>query len=283
MASLATAPSAILPVALVAPLGYAASSSQLTADQAKILESARESALAYTQRLPNFICTQVTHRDAAGLSHSGAGNATVTGTGIAPVLAFSPDSSDVIEERLTYFAQKEHYEAITINGKKATGVGHLDNQGAISAGEFGSGLHDIFDPQSHTEFSWGRTEKMRGRTVYIFAFHVPKESGAVVTYPKPDQQIVVPYAGLVFIDADTRDVMRTTSRLELPAKFPIQMAERMVDYIPAAIAGRTYNLPSHSEVRMQDGSYLYSNKIDFKNYQKFTAESTIHYGSSADQ
>jgi hypothetical protein len=123
-------------------------------------------------------------------------------------------------------------------------------------------------------------EKLHGRQVYVFVFHVPKERGALVTHRNPDQQIVVPYTGQIFVDSDTSEVMRITSRLDLPPKFPIQMAERRVDYKQTRIAGKSYNLPSHSEVRMQDKPNLYVNSIDFKDYHKFVVDSTIHYDGS---
>jgi hypothetical protein len=199
---------------------------------------------------------------------------------VAASLSSSAYSSSVIEERLTFFDQKENYEVVAIDGRKAARVQLLHDKGAISAGEFGSALHSIFDPQSHTAFTWERTDKLRGRQVYVFAYQVPKESGALVIHKNPDQQIVVSYNGRIFVDASTSEVTRITSRLALPVNFPIQVAERVVDYKQTAIAGKTFNLPSHSEVRMQDGSNIYENKIDFKSYQRFAVESTIRFGGS---
>ena len=157
---------------------------------------------------------------------------------------------------------------------------HLDNPGAITAGEFGSALHDIFDPQSHTTFTWERMDKLRGRQVYVFAFDVPKDSGALVIYSNRGQQIVASYAGRIFVDADTLEVIRITSHLDLPPQFPIQTAEREVDYSQTTIAGNSYNLPSHSEVRMEISLHSYVNKIDFKNYQKFIVESKMLHENS---
>lgn len=261
-------------------LGVSADKPAVSPDRAKVLDSATSLALDYTQRLPDFICTQITHRDVSAVSGASGG---ITGIDIAPVLSTATASSSVIEERLTFFDGKENYEVITIDGHKATRAKHLENEGAISAGEFGTALRDIFDPQSHTVFTWGRMEKLHGRQVYVFVFHVPKERGALVTHRNPDQQIIVPYAGQIFVDSDTSEVMRITSRLDLPPRFPIQMAERRVDYKQTRIAGKSYNLPSHSEVRMQDSLNLYVNRIDFKDYHKFVVDSTIHFDGSPQQ
>jgi hypothetical protein len=42
-------------------------------------------------------------------------------------------------------------------------------------------------------------------------------------------------------------------------------------------------MPLHSEVLMRDKEYLYVNRIDFRNYQKFAVESTIHYDNKTPQ
>lgn len=68
-------------------------SPELTADQARILDLVRTSALAYSHRLPDFICTQITHRETSTAA-DWAG--TVRGGG----------STSVIEERLTFIGKK---------------------------------------------------------------------------------------------------------------------------------------------------------------------------------
>lgn len=243
-------------------------------DQSSVLESVRVSALQYIDKLPDFICTQVTHRtsNGTGFSATGVGNGLNTlGSGT------SMDVNNVTEERLTYFGKHEEYEVLQINGKPAKGVDHLQVQGAFTAGEFGSALHDIFDHNSHTSFSWGRIEHIHGREVYVYAFRVPQEHGAKVIHRDPNRQVVVPYSGRIFVDPQTFSVLRTTSNLDLPAGFPIRHADRMIEYKPIMIANKEYLLPSHSEVHMQDISRWYVNEVDFKDYHKFVAESTIHY------
>jgi hypothetical protein len=243
-------------------------------DQSSVLESVRVSALQYIGKLPDFICTQITRRTSsrAGFSAPGVGNGLNTlGTGT------SWDINNVIEERLTYIGNREEYEVLRINGKPAKGVDHLQLQGAFTAGEFGSALHDIFDPNSHTLFSWDRIEHIHGIKVYVYAFRVPQERGAVVIHRDPDRQVVVPYSGRIFVDPQTFSLLRMTSTLDLPAGFPIVHTDRTIEYKPIAIANKEYLLPSHSEVHMQDSTRWYVNEVDFMDYHKFVAESTIHY------
>ncbi|MGA9585843.1 MAG: VWA domain-containing protein, partial [Terracidiphilus sp.] len=261
----------LIVVALVQ--GVSAGSTPLTADQARILEQVRSYAVAYTQELPNFICTQVTSRE---VTRPSAGFQEETGAGAQ----FGP--SDQITEKVTFFNQKEGYEVIAINGKKVAGAKHNQLTGAVSIGEFGSTLLQIFNPRSHTVFAWNRKTTLRGHRVNVFGFQVPKEAGTLVTDETTNEKVVAPYGGLIFADAETHEVLRIVSHLNLPSGFPIDRAERVVEYRPANIAGKSYNLPFHSEVQMQSGLNLYVNKIDFKDYRKFTVEATIRLGDFAD-
>ena len=264
----------LISAALLAP---APASSQTAPDPVSVLQSVRASALAYSSKLPDFICTQTTHRDIWDTNGSGMLGTGISGRG---ALASAPDPDRAatgreIVEQVTYFDQKENYQVLAVDGRKVTGVSHLQLQGAITAGEFGSALHDILDPDSHTTFSPGRIENLHGRRAWVFDFRVPKEHGNIVLLRNLDRETVVPYSGRIFVDAATLDIIRIHSVLDLPPGFPLLHAETTVDYKPITIAGRRYNLPFHSEVRLQDLSRSYINSIDFRRYHQFVAESKI--------
>jgi hypothetical protein len=97
------------------------------------------------------------------------------------------------------------------------------------------------------------------------------------------QQIFASYSGRVFVDQDTKRVLRIDTHLNLPPDFPIELIERTVDYNPVSIAGNYYYLPFHAKVVMKERGVSYVNEIDFKAYQKFTVESTIHFDSGEPQ
>ena len=261
--------------------GFAAKAPELTADQAKALEEARSSALAYSRSLPDFICRQITQRETWSLSASAALASGWNGNGNARLPMTSLlDTGDIIEEQLTFIGLKENYQVLTVNGKKAEGLKHAQLRGMISAGEFGSALEEIFRPQSKAEFTWGRMGKVRGRRVYVFGFHVPVEQGATVMLRSPNEMIKVSYGGQVAVDVENLNVLEIRSSLDLPLSSGLQKGESTVEYGQVRIAGKSYSLPLHSEVLMQDKEYVYRNSIDFKNYRKFAVESTIHYGSA---
>jgi hypothetical protein len=262
--------------ALVSPV----QDERLPASTPQMLESIRLSALQYTKNLPDFICTQTTRRRVADASGFPAGMTGVStgGRGVLSMTSgISSAGNDTIEEHLTFYDRSEHYEVISVNGEKASGMNHLQFAGAVSAGEFGSALENIFEPTTNTTFSWDRDSSMKGRRVHVLSFRVPKEHGNLVMYRRGDQEILVPYSGRVFFDAENMDVLKIASELELPAGFPIKMAQTTVEYRPVEIAGKSFNLPFQSEVRLQDSSYLYVNEIEFRKYHKFSVQSTIHY------
>jgi hypothetical protein len=98
-----------------------------------------------------------------------------------------------------------------------------------------------------------------------------------VIHKESGQQIVAAYKGKVYIDQTMMGVVRLSFALDLPIAFPVHSSATNVEYGPTKIAGKEYMLPIHSEVRMTDATRVFVNRIDFKNYQKFVVESTIHY------
>lgn len=66
-------------------------SSTLSPDQARILQGVRERAVAYSEKLPDFICTQLTHREVSRLGD------TEFATG---------SSRSEIEQRLTFMGTR---------------------------------------------------------------------------------------------------------------------------------------------------------------------------------
>jgi len=262
----------------------AAETATLTDEQNSVLENARAYALAYSRQLPDFICTQITHRE---VSKTDVGTLGAGATGRNPVgvtaLSKGTSGSDVIEEQLTYVGGKESYEVMTIDGRKVAGMTHMLLAGAISAGEFGSFMTEIFDPKSRTTFAWEREANLHGRHVYVYGFHVPAEAGTALIDKDTNKAILAPMAGRVFIEPKTFDVLQIISDLKVPLDFPIHLVERKVEYAPQQIAGKSYSLPSHSEMRMEDSTQVYSNEIEFKKYHRFTSESTIHVGDVAPQ
>jgi hypothetical protein len=149
--------------------------------------------------------------------------------------------------------------------------------GAISSGEFGSMMKELFEPGTEAEFRWERWGKLRGRLAYVFAYRVAKaRSKWHVTYHRT-HEVVPGYHGLVFVDRDAGAILRITLEAELPPDFPIQQATTTLDYDFAEISGQQHILPLKAVVRMREGKLLARNDVEFRLYRKFTAEATVSF------
>ena len=228
-------------------------------EQGKILEQVREYALDYSRSLPNFICTQVTRRyvDPSGLEFW--------------------QQQDVITAKLSYFEQKEDYKVILINNRYVdTKMDRLG--GATSTGEFGSMMREIFDPSARATFEWERWARLRGRRAHVFAYRVPQETSRWSIVYEKSASVQPAYRGLVYVDRDTRAVMRITLEADsMPVSFPIQQAVTTLDYEFQKIAAGEFVLPLKAVMRMRAGKFLVKNEVEFRMYNRFGAEATITF------
>jgi len=236
----------------------------------EVLGEARRKALAYTAGLPDFLCTETVRRYQQFAAWPGW------------------TLQDTLTLQLTYFGHQEKYKLTAMNGR-ATSLTYDQVGGALSEGEFGSMLHAVFTPASLTAFQWSNWTTLRKRPAYVLAYQI---DAATSVFHLTGQQTggrivstVVGEHGLVYIDRETRDVIRMDSQaVSIPRDFPMKGATRTLDYGPAEVGGRGFLLPLHAEVRLMptSGPTVKRNQIDFSDYRKFTGESTIVFGDSAE-
>jgi hypothetical protein len=229
-----------------------------SAEQARVLESAREYARDYSKKLPNFICTQVTRRfeDPSGLEFW--------------------QGQDTVVEKLSFFEQKEDYKLLFVNNRAYTGTRERIG-GTVTRGEFGTRLKEVFDPKSEATFEWERWATLRGKRMHVFHYRIRQEKseysvryGSATTIPG--------YEGLVYIDRDTMAVMRITQDVkEMPAGFPIQGILAVLDYDFTKVADQEFVLPLKASTVARMGKHLFKNDVEFRNYNRFGAEATITF------
>ncbi len=228
-------------------------------EQKEVLSKVRDYAMNYTRRLPDFLCTQVTRRylDPSGLEFW--------------------RQMDTLTARVSYSDKHENYKLVLVNNRMVEDLPYMGVGGAISTGEFGSMLKEIFEPQTDADFHWERWGKLRGRITHVFRYRVEQpRSKWHVTYEKSDD-IVPGYLGLIYVDRDAPVVMRVTLEAELPASFPIQQVTDTLDYDLAPIGTQQYMLPLKAVVRMREAKNLVKNEVEFRLYRKFSAESAIKF------
>lgn len=229
------------------------------AEQRKLIEELREYALNYDKSLPDFICTQVTRRfyDPAGLEYWVA--------------------ADTITAKLSYFQHKEEKKVLFVNNQYKD-IDWEKLGGASSTGEFGDMLREVFEPDTQASFQWERWGTLRKKRAHVIRYQVPQSRSKWAIVYEKSMQIRPGYTGLIYADASNGMIMRVTlEALDLPPSFPIQVAKNQLDYDYTEISGSTFLLPLRAEVRMREGKLLIRNDIEFRNYRKFGADTSITF------
>jgi hypothetical protein len=230
-------------------------------EQKRILAGITQKALDYNQKLPNFICTQVTRRHVDPNGHD------------------NWRLIDTIQERLSYFDHKEEYKVVLYNNQAVTNLDHNKLGGATSSGEFGTMLAEIFAPETHTEFEWERWATLRGRRMYVFAFRVPQRySKYSILHVESGRRVIAGYHGLVYADRDSKQVMRIKLDADgIPTDFPIQQVSLDLNYDFTQIADEMHVLPLKAELRSTQDRYKIFNEVEFHLYRMFGADTSITF------
>ena len=232
-------------------------------EQADVLAAMKDYALNYTKNLPNYMCVQTTTRH------------------IDPTVKGYRPYGDVIREQLTFFDHKETYKVEMINGESVANRSHEELGGVVSSGEFGTMLHNVFDPQSGTEFDWDHWATLRGKRMYVFSYSVPKSAGYSMYDGETKREYTTAYKGLVYADRQTRTAMRITMESTgIPADYPIHEVKITLDYNPTKIAEQQYVLPYHFELDSKADKMDSTNEATYALYRKFGAEATITFGDT---
>jgi hypothetical protein len=224
-------------------------------DVQQLIADARSHAVSYADSLPNFLCVEVTNR------------------------SFDPTGSgrwrhrDTIAELLRYRDKSETHTMLEINGKTSTvdRNGLSGKQSAFSAGELGGVLTSVFAPKAKAEFQWKETDALGTGTVQVFSYSVARSNSEFSVVGMNDQQVMVAFHGLVFIDSNTRNVRRVTMVADdLPRDFPTHSTSITVDYDYVSINSHDYLMPVSAEMRLRQGRHEdILNTIEFRDYRRF--------------
>jgi hypothetical protein len=234
-------------------------------EQAKVLDAARDYAINYTRRLPDFICLEETRRygDPSGRQ--------------AWVL------TDVLTARLSYFNQREDYKLVSQNGRAVKGVSYASVEGVSSSGDFGTLMSAVFDPASHASFAWKRWAMLHGRRMHVFSYRVPLEFSKYTIEFGSElehdlQKIRVGSRGSVFVDKELNTIVRIEQEaLGIQPSFPIQHSEATLEYGFAKIGGSEFFLPLVATLRMRSGGLWTKNVKEFRLYRRFSADAVIKF------
>jgi hypothetical protein len=256
-----------LSVNLPAPVAlpeFASPPLPLRAEQDEILKNAADHADAYSSSLPDFICTEVIHR------YEDLG-----GTGKWKL-------KDVLKVKLTYFERREDYELVAVNNHPTGRRYDFESVGgAVSEGEFGTDLSNIFLPQSQTRIRWDHWTHLRRHAAHVFFYRISLANArARIEFGYKGSRIESTRTGehgFFYVDRDTNQVLRISRTNDLPPDFPVRKATMLLDYDFVSVGGRQYLLPLRADMRMATDYILTRNQIEFTEYRKFEGESKITF------
>jgi len=226
----------------------------------KLVQQTKEWAATFTNGLPNFVCSQMTTRY---VEQSKA-------TGWEPL--------DVITAKVVYEDGKESYKEITVGGKR-TNKSMMELGGSTSTGEFASTLHSLFSDASQADFKLYQSTTVSGAPAKVYDFKVAlRNSDWFISVG--GQSLRPAYSGSVWIDPQTAQVRRIEMQADnIPKDFPLDSMEWAVDYDNVHLGTATFLLPVHAaNLGCQRGTTICTkNTIEFRDYHKFSGESTITY------
>jgi hypothetical protein len=231
------------------------------ATEDEIINAARDAADHLSGGLPNFIVQQNTTRY-------------YTTSQPAQWRAL-----DVVTAEVVSVAGKEEYRNIMVNGKASSQP--IEKTGAWSTGEFQTTLESLLSPYTKAAFRKTKDDALGGRSAYTYHFSVTQENSNWDIYAPNGSKATPSFNGTVWIDKATHNVLRIEEQTgPLPSSFPYDKAESVIEYSFIRIDGNNYPLPAHSEIlTCQRGSFSCTkNDINFQNYRKFSADSTVTFG-----
>jgi hypothetical protein len=229
-----------------------------------LIRRAADTALEFTETLPSYVCTEMIAR-----YYSDAKPAN-----------FRP--LDVLSTEVVYENGREIYRNLQINGKP-TKKKLEESGGAWSTGEFGTVLINLFNPATAANFHFRRDSRAGNVMAKLYDFEVDHEHSHW-TVEAGAQKYSPAYSGSIWIDPKSARVLRIEMEARgIPSEFPLDHVEWTTDYANVRLGDmKEYLLPVHAEnLSCQRGTNDCSrNVIDFRNYHKYSGESTITFGDT---
>jgi hypothetical protein len=227
----------------------------------QIIRDARAAATAFSASLQNFLVQQNTTRY------------------FQTPFPAQWQTIDTVTAEVAYRNGKEEYRDIQIDGKPV--YGPIERTGSWSTGDFGTTLEDLMSMATNAAFKRRGQDRIASRPAWVYDYTVALPNSHWELVSPDDRHYKPAYEGAVWIDKETRRVLRFEQRtLGLPRDYPLSKAESVLEYAFVKIDQKTYLLPAKGEnLACFSGSGTCSrNVIEFRNYRKFEAESKVKFG-----
>jgi len=224
------------------------------------IEKARGVASAYIENLPNYVCQEFATR------YFTEGHTT------------SWNVVDVVSAEVVYENHKESYRNIAINGKATKKA--PEETGAWSTGEFGTILRRLFEPWTDANFRYAQSDTIAHQTAFVYKFAVERQRSNWKVWTT-GQYIIPSYKGSVWLDKENANALRIEMQAtNIPEEFPLVSVESAIDYQYVTLGTpEKFLLPVRAEVLSCEraSNRCERNVIEFRNYHKFTGQSTIKF------
>ncbi len=224
------------------------------------IEKARAVATAFVEGLPNYVCQEMTTRY------------------VSETRVPSWSVIDLVSAEVVFENGKENYRNLQINGKATKKP--IEESGAWSTGEFGSILADLFSPATAAEFRYVQDTSTNRLPASVYDFRVERLHSSW-KIRVPGQYIFPAYKGSVWIDKQSAHALRIEMQAkDIPEEFPRASVETAVDFEYISLGTpEKFLLPVHAEVLScaRGSNECERNVIEFRNYHKFTGQSTIKF------
>ena len=234
--------------------------SQQTAMLAQMTKYAEQ----YVNNLPNFLCVLVTEQFEANKKgeHWRKG--------------------DTLTARLAYNEGRERRTLVLVNDKSLNQVTHRWRTPLTTEGEFGRLIEMIFEERSQAAFEWNRWDDLHGKRVAVFKYSVEQQRSTMKLGLSDLASAIVPYHGSVFADPDTGAIYQVYEiATEIPKELRTREIGTTIEYSEVSIGDAKYLLPVRASILMKTDQNQVRNELDFRDYRKFGAESSITFGDSS--
>lgn len=231
------------------------------AEQDRLLTLMHQYAAQYVSSLPNFICVQETRQLEAGKRsnrwHKG----------------------DTLTSTLAFNKGRELRTLDLVNGRPVEAGSKRWRTPLVTEGEFGILLSRVLGPKSEAFFTWSRWETVRGKRLAVFDFSVDRQHSTLTLNLSDLVKAIVPYYGSLYADPDTGAVWRISDTAsDIPAALLTREISTTIEYDEVSIGTNKFLLPVEAIVSLLLENKRVRNEMEFRNYRKFEADSSIVFG-----
>jgi hypothetical protein len=195
----------------------------------------------------------------------------------------------VIAAEVAYEGKNEQYTEIQVNGKRpATAPVIADSEymrsfnNAWSSGDFETISHCVFAGLQDSDFHKAATEHDAQGELAIYEFSGSRASTCVAV--RSESQVAYPsYKGSLKVRTQTGDVLHVElEATNMPSGFPLDRAERSVDFVPVRVGTEQYLLPTTGYWFgcYRTSYYCFLNRMDFKEYRHFKSDSVVRFDAA---